>query len=84
MTQPTVRFVTSEEWVEVYVDDRLFDANLSIGRLDLLGLLRKVGCVVQKVEATKPLKQRTSKLPPAKKSSAKPTAVARRKTKRGT
>lgn len=92
-SKPVIRFVTSEEWVEVYVNDTLFDANHSIGRLDVLGLLRRVGCVVQKVEATKPLRRRNPKVPPPQlcepaakkvtKTSAKPVSLARRKTKRG-
>jgi hypothetical protein len=80
----TVRLVrTGERWVELYVDGALFDANSSLAECDILGLLRKVGCVVLKEE----VERRGKKSPAAKNASkkvsprpAKPRAPTRRRS----
>lgn len=45
---PAVHFRLFEGSVQVLVNQQVFDEGESIGKLDIFGLLRKVGCLVSK------------------------------------
>jgi hypothetical protein len=60
--QPHVHFILSDSSAAVYVDEALFDQNDTIGKLDIIGLLKRVGCTVTK-EQVESSRRRTIKAP---------------------